>query len=88
MVKPKSQQSGKSAPDVAAIEKLTAQLADKPYGSDSITPPDESLAKITVTIPVSMRDKLDEMALKNKRAKEGDRNVSAIVRRALEQFLA
>lgn len=87
MVKPKSQQSGKSAPDVAAIEKLTAQLADKPYGSETAASADESLAKITVTIPVFMRDKLDEIALKNKREKKDDRNVSALVRRALEQFL-
>lgn len=88
MVKPKSQQSAKKRPDPAAIDEFVNSMADKPYGAAPVKPAEkEEITSISITLPVSMRDELDMLALKRKREKAENRTVSAIVREALEQYL-
>lgn len=88
MVKPKSQQSAKKAHDPVAIEKFVNEMADKPYGHEPKSPPaKDEMMPVSITIPRSLRDKLDNMALKNKHEKGELRTVSAIVRAALEDYM-
>jgi len=97
MVKPKSKRSVKPAPDIKAIDLLADSMADKPYGNlpeepkKQVSPEKttkEELVPITVTIPVEMRDQLDQLVLKRKREKAEDRTVSAIVRKAIDQHVS
>lgn len=89
MVKPRSQQSAKKSHDPQAIEKFVNEMADKPYGKEPVaTPAKEQMTPVSITLPISMRDELDMLALKHKREKGELRTVSAIVRAALESYLS
>lgn len=77
----------KRAPDSskAAVEKLANDLADKPYGEQP--EPEERLVRTSLSLPASMQETLEDMAIRNKRAGSEDRTVSAIVRVAITQYL-
>ena len=68
-----------------AVEKLAKELADKPYGSKS--EPEERLVRTSLSLPASMHETLEDMAIRNKRAGSDGRTVSAIVRAAITQYL-
>lgn len=92
MVKPRSKQ-GNVKPkntDDKRIEALADKLADKPYGqeiSEDDSKKTEELERITITISQTMRHRLEDIALKRKRAKQDVRSVSALIREALECYL-
>jgi|GEM_PF-512112 len=93
MVKPRSKQSKNSTVvNDAEIEKLANNLADKPYGKPSLPSElikdvqDEGMERITITLPASVRLRLEDLALVRKRAGENNKNVSAIIRESLEEF--
>ena len=91
MVKPRSKQGGVKPDNVddKKIEALANKLADKPYGKEISEDESrrEELERITITIPQHMRHRLEDIALKRKRAKQETRSVSALIREALEHYL-
>ena len=92
MVKPRSKQTKKIGASDSDIEMLASSLADKPYGRASLpselstVTQNESIERITISIPASLRLKLEDTALMRKRAGEKNKNVSAIIRESLEAF--
>jgi len=91
MVKPRSKQVSqkKLSVDDEKLEKLTERLVDKPYGQSAVKPlqeEDVEVERITISIPRSMRHRMEDLARQRKRAKEPNRSVSAIVRVALEHY--
>ena len=91
MVKPRSKQGSVKSDNVddKKIEALANKLADKPYGQEISEDEGrgEELERITITIPQQMRHRLEDIALKRKRAKQETRSVSALIREALEHYL-
>ena len=99
MVKPRSKQKGQQEKEQKAhkaqddaIERLADKLADKPYGTEpveysSAPSPDEILERVTITMPSSTREKLEDLARARRRAKEPNKSVSAIIREALDSYL-
>lgn len=73
------------APKAKAVEKLASELADKPYGGQP--EPEEKLVRTSLSLPASMHEALEDMAIRNKRAGAEGRTVSAIVREAITKHL-
>lgn len=69
-------------------DKLASMLADKPYGDDKrpIESP-EKLARTTISLPETLLRQCEDLALNNKRNGIEPKNVSALVRAALEGYL-
>jgi len=86
MVKRPSQQAT-HRPDVTAeqAEALAQRLADKPYGAPEKAEP-EKQCRTTISLGESMLVKVEDIALRNKRNGKDPKNVSAIVREALELY--
>ncbi|HEY3591697.1 MAG TPA: hypothetical protein VGL07_16785 [Buttiauxella sp.] len=80
------------------------QFADRPYAgiaaeTPAPTPPaqptkvakvaaEEKLVRTTMTIPPALLERTEDLAIRNKRSGIEPKNVSAIVRAALEEYLA
>ena len=85
MVKKPSQQALNRA--AVTVEQAEAQrLADKPYGAPE-KPEPEKQCRTTISLGESMLVTIEDLALRNKRNGKDPKNVSAIVRVALEQYL-
>jgi len=69
-----------------AVEKLVKELVDKPYGGEANNEK-ERLVRTSLSLPASMHETLEDMAIQNKRAGRELRTVSAIVREAIENYL-
>lgn len=87
MVKKPSLQAT-NRPDVTTeqAEALANKLADKPYGSPERTE-QEKQCRTTISLGEKMLVTVEDIALKNKRSGRDPKNVSAIVREALELYL-
>lgn len=90
MAKPPSQTAAaqrKELPPPAAVEALANELADRPYGEvkpvEVKAPPAKAKA-ISISLPPTMIEKLEDAALANKRHGSGAKTISAIIREALE----
>lgn len=73
----------------AKINDLIDQLADKPYGEPAKRGPGRprrvpKATPLTISLPDTMIERIEDVALKNKRKKKDLRTVSAIIRDALE----
>lgn len=93
MPKPPSQQAKtKTVPSQAAVEALANELADRPYGVTQVEPVQEKPAQpvkrkpISISLPPEMIERLEDLALKNKRAGTGPKSVSALVLDALYNY--
>lgn len=75
----------KRTSDAKAVEKLANELADKPYGG--AVNKEEKLVRTSLSLPASMHERLEDLAIQNKRAGRDLRTVSAIVREAIEGYL-
>lgn len=73
--------------NIADVEKLAKELADKPYGEEANSNEDERLVRTSLSLPATMHETLEDMAIQNKRAGRELRTVSAIVREAIENYL-
>lgn len=77
----------------AEAEALANRLADRPYGethnssSVSAAPPEEKIARTTISLPLSLLREVEDIALENKRNGTDPKNVSAIIREALNAYL-
>jgi hypothetical protein len=72
----------------ADAEALANRLADRPYGEErkpSLQP--ETLTRTTISLPEGLLRELEDRTLANKRAGVAPKNVSALVRQALEMYL-
>mgnify|MGYP001229225963 CR=1 FL=1 len=87
-----SQQTARSLPSAAQVEALANALADRPYGVASATTPVQAASVVgelvkrktlSISLPPDLIERLEDAALKNKRAGEGPKSVSAIVLAAL-----
>lgn len=71
-------------------EALAQRLADKPYGAtekpEPAKPEQELQCRTTISLGEAMLRKTEDRALKNKRSGKDPKNVSAIVREALELY--
>ncbi|MBS0854410.1 CopG family transcriptional regulator [Enterobacter sp. JGM127] len=86
MVKRPSQQaSNRSGVTAEQAEELAQRLADKPYGTPEKPEPDKQ-RRTTISLSESMLVKVEDIALRNKRNGKEPKNVSAIVREALELY--
>ena len=76
--------------DPKEADKLANELADKPYGSKprDVEQDVEKLTRTSISIPVTLQEQVEDLALRNKRAGAELRTVSAIVKVALEQFIS
>ncbi|MBX9915391.1 MAG: hypothetical protein K2Y25_15955 [Pseudomonadaceae bacterium] len=91
MPKPRSATAAAKKPiSPADVEALADALVDKPYGdAPAIKPLLKSAAvsvkakPITISLPPSIIEQLEDAALSNKRGGNGPKTVSAIVRAAL-----
>ncbi|EIU3733322.1 TPA: hypothetical protein ACRMXN_005651 [Pseudomonas aeruginosa] len=72
----------KQTPAPAEIEALARELAGRPYGSKQ--PAKQKAKPVTISLPPSMIEQLEDAALRNKRENGDLKTVSAIVRDALE----
>lgn len=90
MVEKTSQQAGsRSEVTPGQAEALAQRLADKPYGKEKKTasPDTESLSRTTISLPTTLLRQMEDLAYVNKREGKHLRNVSAIVREALTNYL-
>ena len=75
----------------AEADALANRLADRPYGvnKESIQEAmkQESMTRTTISLPEILLRRLEDLALENKRAGVTPKNVSAIIREALEVYL-
>lgn len=69
------------------VENLANELADKPYGEKGNKITEGRLVRTSLSLPASMHEALEDLAIKNKRAGRGQRTVSAIVREAIASHL-
>lgn len=84
MPKPPSQTASakpKHMPSQAEIDALARDLVDRPYGES--LPKAKKAKPVTISLPPSLIEQLEDRALENKRAGAGPKTVSAIVRDAL-----
>jgi len=91
MVKRPSQQaSNRKDITVEQAEALAQRLADKPYGAPQKPDPEqqepEKQCRTTISLGEAMLMKAEDLALSNKRNGKDPKNVSAIVREALELY--
>jgi hypothetical protein len=80
------------APQITAqqVDDLASQLVDKPYGEKSTkTKPKntDSTARTSISLPKNLLEEIEDLAIKNKRENKDPKNVSAIIREALERYL-
>ncbi|MFA3763124.1 hypothetical protein [Yersinia sp. 2466 StPb PI] len=71
----------------ADAEALANRLADRPYGEEkkpSLQP--EALTRTTISLPEGLLRELEDRALANKRAGVAPKNVSALVREAIDAY--
>lgn len=89
--KPSQQASSRQAVTSEQADELAQRLADKPYGDPAKSVPDkevpEKQCRTTISLHESMLLQVEDLALKNKRNGKDPKNVSAIVREALELYL-
>ena len=87
MPKPRSKTAvtKKADPDQAA--KLADSLADKPYGSVPVPQAEDKLTRLTISLPFSLFDELEDASRKKRRRGESDWCMSALVRDALRDYL-
>ncbi|WP_061800765.1 CopG family ribbon-helix-helix protein [Serratia ficaria] len=75
----------------AQADALANKLADRPYGVNRESPPEvtkpESMTRTTISLPEALLRRLEDLALDNKRAGVAPKNVSSIIREALEGYL-
>jgi hypothetical protein len=84
-LKKPSQAAGKNTVSSLAAEALAQQLADRPYGEPKAeTPPSIKAKPISISLPPSIIEQLEDAVRDNKRSGKGSRTVSALVREALE----
>lgn len=84
MPKPPSQTASskpKNLPSQAEIEALARDLVDRPYGESQ--PKAKKAKPVTISLPPSLIEQLEDKAIENKRAGVGPKTVSAIIREAL-----
>lgn len=91
MLKKPNQQASQVRKVVTAEEadRLASKLADKPYGDEER----EEVKTVTqtrtsITLPESLLRRCEDTALANKRSGREPKNVSAIVRAALELYFS
>ena len=70
----------------AKIEELVNELADKPYGQEPLQNEEEYIVT-SISLPRSMLYKVEDLANSNKRKNIEPKNVSAFIRKALEQLI-
>lgn len=72
-------------------ENLANELADKPYGAkfekDNKKVQDD-FTRTSISIPLSMLEDLENLAIKNKRSGKKLKTVSAIIRAAVYNFIS
>lgn len=84
MPKPRSQTAaGRQEATPTQAEQLAKELADKPYGG--VKEVEQKMRNVSISLPPAMVDKLQDVALANKRGGADLTSVSAIVRDALER---
>lgn len=75
----------------AEADALANRLADRPYGSNKESTPEltkpDSITRTTISLPEVLLRHLEDLAIENKRAGVTPKNVSAIIREALEGYL-
>lgn len=82
----------KGASPAAAVtedqaDRLASLLADKPYGEEKKLPEaQEKLTRTTISLPESLLRQCEDLALNNKRNGLEPKNVSALIRTALEGY--
>ncbi len=69
---------------------LADQIADKPYGkhNKSERVVGDEYITTSISIPQSMLQQLEDLALINKRSMNGPKNVSALIRSAVTTYFA
>ena len=85
MLKPKSREAAagnKTAP--AKDEQLADSLSDRTDGSTST---ESKLTRLTIALPLSLFDELEEASRKKRRRGEKNWSMSAMVREAVRDFL-
>lgn len=70
---------------LAAAEKLANELANKTYGASKDMP--EEIERTTISLPKSLLQACEDLAIVNKREGKEHRSFSAIVRAGLELYL-
>lgn len=88
MVKRPSLQASNRAVTPEQAEELAMRLADKPYGAPEKKPELDKQCRTTISLSESLLMTIEDLALKNKRNGKDPKNVSAIVREALELYLS
>lgn len=83
--KPSQQATTRTGVTAEQAEALAQRLADKPYGAPE-KPEPEKQCRTTISLGESMLMKVEDIALRNKRNGKDPKNVSAIVREALELY--
>lgn len=83
--KPSQQATGRTGVTAEQAEALAQRLADKPYGAPE-KPEPEKQCRTTISLGESMLVKVEDIALRNKRNGKDPKNVSALVREALELY--
>tara|TARA_B110000091_G_C13603444_1_gene385678 strand:+ start:120 stop:377 length:258 start_codon:yes stop_codon:yes gene_type:complete len=68
-------------------EKIADELADKPYGLKATKEVHDKMIRTTISLPTSMQQELEDIALKNKRTGKELRTVSALAREAIQLFI-
>lgn len=92
MLKKPSDKNKNPRPAAAVSEdqadRLASMLADKPYGDEKkVHEVLEKLTRTTISLPESLLRQCEDLALNNKRNGLEPKNVSALVRAALEDYL-
>lgn len=92
MLKKPSDKNKNPRPAAAVSEdqadRLASMLADKPYGDEKkVHEVQEKLTRTTISLPESLLRQCEDLALNNKRNGLEPKNVSALVRAALEDYL-
>lgn len=70
----------------ADADALANRLADRPYGKEKVI--QESIARTTISLPGCLLRELEDRALDNKRAGIEPKNVSAMIRDAVEAYFS
>ncbi|AWK15578.1 hypothetical protein SK355_11720 (plasmid) [Candidatus Fukatsuia symbiotica] len=72
----------------ADAEALANRLADRPYGEEKLVYATQDLfARTTISLPQCLLREIEDRALSNKRAGIEPKNVSALIREALNSYL-
>lgn len=66
----------------AQVNELSRTFADRAYSGTGASS-DSLMRPITINLPTWMIHELEEISLRNKRCRNADRSVSALIRRAL-----